>query len=182
MRRFAISPGTPRLIAWVQALPASVTDVVLREPTTPGTLVRDAGVRALHTGRQLWIHERCEGSESIAIDLGCGLHLTSTGSPTSHAHGRSCHTAEAIAQAFEQGASHVFLSPVFSPTSKPGDQRPTLGLPRFLALAGHRPVVALGGMTGTRMEAMEAAGAWGCAALGAYGLSEVSSKTNNSGS
>jgi thiamine-phosphate pyrophosphorylase len=62
------------------------------------------------------------------------------------------------------GADYATLSPIFSPTSKPDDTRPTLGV---AALAGHaRPVFALGGIDVDRVGPCLQAGAAGVAVLG----------------
>ncbi|TNE88019.1 MAG: hypothetical protein EP330_16730 [Deltaproteobacteria bacterium] len=61
--------------------------------------------------------------------------------------GVSCHDADELRLAFARGAAYALLSPVFPPTSKPEDTRDTLGIRGFRALAGDRPVYALGGLT-----------------------------------
>ena len=61
---------------------------------------------------------------------------------------QSCHDAAALRRAAAAGCDFAFLSPVFSPQSKPGDLRPTLGVAGLAALCASAPlpVVALGGI------------------------------------
>ena len=74
---------------------------------------------------------------------------------------------EGVARAEDAGADYVLLSPVFRPTSKPEDDRPTLGL-EGLEAAQRRlgiPVFALGGITPANAEAVLAV-TFGVAVLG----------------
>ncbi len=65
----------------------------------------------------------------------------------------------------DDGADYATLSPIFTPSSKPGDARPTMGV---RALAGHRvPVIALGGIDADNAAACVEAGAAGVAVIGA---------------
>ena len=169
MRAFAISPGAGHdLERWVDALPERATDVVLREPSRSPDAIRRACQHVLATNRTLWIHERCASAQLLAERLRCGLHLRGAAPPISRLHGRSCHTAQELDAAFRAGAAHAFLSPVFRPTSKPEDERPPLGIHRFMAMAGGRAVAALGGITPPREAALAQGGAWGFAVLGAW--------------
>lgn len=137
MRRILpISPGRGDLGAWLRAVGA------------PALLREDREVGALAPGHV--VHLRCQD----APVAGCGLHLPGGEDVAAwRAHvgllGVSTHSlAEALA-AQEAGADYVLLSPVFRPTSKPSDTRPTLGL-EGLARAQAAldiPVYALGGIT-----------------------------------
>lgn len=73
----------------------------------------------------------------------------------------SAHSGRELRRAFMQGADIVFLSPVFATATHPG--APTLGPVRFalVARAAPGPVLALGGMTAARAQAMAALGAAG---------------------
>ncbi len=69
------------------------------------------------------------------------------------------------ADAADAAVDYATWSPIFSPTSKRGDTRATLGL---TALRGHQlPVVALGGVNADNAAACIAAGASGVAVIGA---------------
>lgn len=79
------------------------------------------------------------------------------------------HDAAELRAAEAAGASLVFVSPVFATRSHPGAA--TLGVRGFLALAQSTalPAVALGGMDATRGAALMAEGAYGWAAIDAWG-------------
>ena len=80
--------------------------------------------------------------------------------------GYSAHAAAEAADAFEQGASYVSLSPVFLPLSKAGGFQP-LGLEELgracSRLAG--PVYALGGVTSAVSSSIKELGAVGIAVI-----------------
>lgn len=78
--------------------------------------------------------------------------------------GRSCHTADDLVRAANEGCTYATLSPVFPTPSKPG-YGPPLGPP---ALAhAPLPVYALGGVTAENAGACRRAGAIGVAVMGA---------------
>jgi thiamine-phosphate pyrophosphorylase len=92
--------------------------------------------------------------------------------------GVSCHSVAEVERAAAEGASYVFLSPIFDSPSKPG-YGPALGLAP-LAEACRRvriPVLALGGVDEQRAAACVTAGAAGYAAISAFaqGVKLVSS-------
>lgn len=163
-RFFAISPGDGRdLSPWIEAMGGSVTDLVLREPT--GDLAHPARL-ACTLGIEVWLHSCHPQALTLALAHRYGLHLPSQAPPTGHRHGRSCHDANELDRAFDQGAAYGFLSPVHRPTSKPSDSREPLGVDRFIALSAGRPVIALGGIDPARAHALREAGAHGVAVLG----------------
>lgn len=78
--------------------------------------------------------------------------------------GRSCHSAEEVRRAAQEGVDYVTLSPYAATPSKPGYGPP---LPRD-AYAGHAlPVLALGGITPANAAQARAEGAHGVAVMGA---------------
>ena len=165
-RLLAISPGDGRpLDPWVDALGAAGWPaVLLREKADHAQRWREAAARAAALGLTVFVHAECPGARA---DPGpWPLHLPSAGPAHPAARGQSCHSAAAIAAAFARGCSYALLSPVWAPTSKPGDTRPTLGIAGFCAAAGPRPVLALGGVDAPRLAALANAGAWGAAVLG----------------
>jgi thiamine-phosphate pyrophosphorylase len=80
--------------------------------------------------------------------------------------GYSAHSELEAAEAFEQGANYVSLSPIFAPLSKRSDLQP-LGLDGLgracSSLPG--PVYALGGVTPRSAASIRARGARGIAAI-----------------
>lgn len=97
----------------------------------------------------------------------CGLHHASgvRVAPGDRITGASCHSAEQVDDALRT-ANYALLSPVFRPISKPRDMRPVLGPDQFLAIAGGRPVFALGGLTPARWTNLRRRGASGVAVCG----------------
>jgi len=77
----------------------------------------------------------------------------------------SAHNAAELVAAARRGADLVFLSPVHPTRTHPG--APALGRVRFglLARRSRVPVIALGGMTARRAEALKKLGAYGWAAI-----------------
>jgi thiamine-phosphate pyrophosphorylase len=100
-----------------------------------------------------------------------GLHLASR-DPLPRVRpallGRSCHSAQEVEAAAGEGVDYVFVSPVFSTTSKPG-YGPALEIAGLEAIcaASPVPVYALGGITPANAGACRAAGAAGVAVMGA---------------
>ncbi|MEZ4322641.1 MAG: thiamine phosphate synthase [Myxococcota bacterium] len=169
-RFFAISPGArgpADLRPWIPVLASRVTDLVLREPTRTRAELEPLARLALDAGLAVWVHVKCPGAAGLAADLRCGLHLPAhAAAPHDRPFGQSCHDRASLDAAFDRGAAYAFLSPVFPPTSKPDDVRPTLGEARLHALAAGRPVIALGGIDPDRAHALRSAGAAGIAVLG----------------
>lgn len=138
----AITPGDGRdLRPWLEVI--EVEAVLLREP---GRVVAELAALVRSRGIAVHVHERCH-DRPVADFLHRSSPSTWRGTGPSGAFGVSCHDAAELDAAFAAGASYALLSPVFSPTSKPGDTRPTLGRSGFERLAGSRPVYALGGIT-----------------------------------
>ena len=134
-------------------------------------LIREAVVTAgqhdmalQYPGRVVW-HARMPDAASLAASTGSGLHLPGDADVLSWRRqvsvplGKSCHSVSEARLALEAGCDWVFLSPVFAPLSKPGDERPQLGP---VGLTG---VIALGGITLDRLGGCRAAGALGVATM-----------------
>lgn len=135
---------------------------------TPG-LVRELRARIGHEVTLL-----VNGSPESALAAGTGLHLRERDPIPENARaflpacallGRSVHSPEAAAAS--TGVDYLLAGHVFPSASKPG--REPLGLERFAAIvaASPCPVLAIGGITAERVEAVMAAGAHGVAVIGA---------------
>lgn len=80
--------------------------------------------------------------------------------------GRAVHSVAEAAVAAAQGADYLVFGNVFETATHPG--RPARGLDELAAVvAVGPPVVAIGGITPERVEAVAGTGAWGVAAIGA---------------
>jgi thiamine-phosphate diphosphorylase len=105
-------------------------------------------------------------ASDAAIDSD-GVHLSAADPfpvDTPKLVGRSCHTAEDVSRAADEGCQYVTLSPIFTTASKPG-YGPALGTAALAGLA--LPVWALGGVTAGNAASCLDAGAAGVAVMGA---------------
>lgn len=140
-----------------QAIEGGVDTIVLREKHLDSAKLLSLAsklrilTRKHHT--RLMIHSQADIAKAVAAD---GVHVDAKSIPEIAAIktwlgedflvSASCHHAQELTQAEQQGASFCFLSPVFPTQSHPG--APSLGAATFLQLAAtvSIPVVALGGI------------------------------------
>jgi thiamine-phosphate pyrophosphorylase len=80
--------------------------------------------------------------------------------------GRSVHTMEEAAAAVNEGADYLIVGSVYPSASHPDQPPAGLELVRGAAALG-RPVIAIGGIDAARAREVQAAGAYGVAAIGA---------------
>ena len=122
-------------------------------------VARESGFRCV------FAHSRHPGAAECGAD---GIHFPDDGNRGDQPFiwGRSTHSPQAARAAVSQGASLVLLSPIWSPSSKPDDLRPTLGTAALVA-AGEGPILALGGIDAFRAEEVRKVGGYGVAVLGA---------------
>jgi thiamine-phosphate pyrophosphorylase len=167
LRFVAISPGDGRDLApWIRALgDAGLPALLVREPQLPPRELRRLVKLAQSHIETVVVHQR---NSWIFGDL--PIHLTGGGQPgdwNGHCQvGVSCHSEAEVEAALKDGASYVFYSPVWTPTSKPGDTRQPIGLEAYLRLAVGRPVLALGGTNAERFRLLLTSGGWGAAVIG----------------
>lgn len=102
-------------------------------------------------------HLKCPGTRELAGRAAINVHLPASqlggAAETDAAHiGFSVHSEAELEQAKRQGASYAMLAPIWSPNSKPGDLRPTLGpkIYEVLLKAVELPLFALGGVNADR--------------------------------
>ncbi len=89
----------------------------------------------------------------------CGIHTRShehfdaSFKPAGILQTAACHSAEAACTLLDKGADYVFISPVYWPFSKPGDQRPliTADALRMITRRYGSRIVLLGGLTPKRI-------------------------------
>lgn len=118
------------------------------------------------------------GRADVAVAGGAdGVHLPADGLPTTEVRrllrrlgadlliGRSTHEPPEVARERGEGADYVTFGPVY-PTPGKEAYGPPPGLPGLREAArASLPVLALGGVDGTRVEEVATAGAWGVAAI-----------------
>lgn len=108
------------------------------------------------------------GHAALARALGVGLHLPAAapplGGPRPALYGRAAHDEAEVRRARAEGVDYLVVGPIFPTASHPG--HPGIGPERLAALvrvAGPVPVLAIGGLTPERVEAVLTAGASGIA-------------------
>lgn len=165
--------GVVETLALALADDAPNVAVLLRAKGAPKPAVLETarGLKRLcdAAGAKLLVHTHAD----VAIEVGAlGVHLAE-GAPVPVAQrlwvGASRHADASLDEESLRGLSYVTLSPVFRPTSKRDDERPTLGLDGLRARTATStvPVVALGGIDETNARACFEAGAAAVAVLGA---------------
>lgn len=174
-RLLSISPAGVRACAgWVERAPelvaAGADALLLRCWLAPAAQVR-AWCAALE-GLPLLLHARCPGAPALGLPL--HLPADADAAPPVGAVGQSAHDLPELVAAHARGCAYAVLSPIWSPASKPEDDRPTLGLGglRAACAGSPLPVLALGGVTPARVGPCLRAGAHGVAGIGAFGRPE----------
>lgn len=150
-----ISTGDPafNLMSAAEGLAeAGVSTLLLREPHREAGALASLAEALMRRLPGLIVHARCPNGLSLAQALGAGLHLPGGAErpPFTGGLGRSIHGEDELNQLLD--ADYGLLSPVWSPTSKPEDRRPTLGPEGFAALLRRspKPLFALGGINPDR--------------------------------
>ncbi|HTH99004.1 MAG TPA: thiamine phosphate synthase [Stellaceae bacterium] len=175
-RRQAGSRSDEALLAQISgAIAGGVRWVSLREKDLrPGhrlTLLKRLKALAALTNTTLSVHDDIDAAEALEL----GLHLPEGGDPAvararlgeAALIGVSAHDLAQGRMAALHGADYVTLSPVFESASKPG-YGPALGLEGLqkAAAAIPCPVLALGGIALSNLDACLDAGAAGVAVMG----------------
>jgi thiamine-phosphate pyrophosphorylase len=182
--RRRLSPGAPvdearaRLLAQARdAVDAGVDLFQIRERVLEArdlaALVSDALALASGTATRVIVNERLDVALACGAD---GVHLRGDSiavaaarriAPEGFVVGRSVHGADEMAQVY--GADYVIAGTVFPSASKPTGHA-LLGVDGLRAIVAltRLPVLAIGGMTDDRLEAVAATGAAGVAAIGLF--------------
>jgi thiamine-phosphate pyrophosphorylase len=108
------------------------------------------------------------GSEDLALTVGADLVHNPLEPPLLLPFSRSVHSVDEADAAHAEGATIVFVSPIF-PTSSHPDAKP-LGRPlaRRIALAAGVPAIALGGMDALKFPRLQREGFYGWAGIDAW--------------
>jgi thiamine-phosphate pyrophosphorylase len=146
--------------------------VLLREKDLPRPVRRSIGLEMRKRFAFVLVASDLELAREIEAD---GVHLAANEpfiGPSSGVRfvSRSCHDANDLEAATQEGCAFATLSPIFTTESKPG-YGPAIGISGLAALTHatpHRlPVVALGGVTPTNAKSCMDAGATAVAIMGA---------------
>ncbi len=178
-RRFGLTPG--QLIERAaSAVRAGVDVIQVRERDLPDrqltALVREIAAVSSGTKTRVVVNDRVD----IAIVAGAaGVHLRGDSAPASRVRvlapegfliGRSVHgLAEVDAAVAGGGCDYLLFGTVFPSEGKP-DGHPVTGLDELAQACARAPlpVIAIGGMTEARADAVRQAGAAGFAAVGMF--------------
>ena len=174
------SQPLPRL--WLmtdERLGGGLIDAVKRLPEGAGIVFRHYGLE--EKGRRaLFDQVRAAAPMALLLLAGPARQAQQWGADGSHGPGcgrglRSApvHDQAEIRAAERAGAALLFLSPVYATRSHPGAR--ALGLARFAWLARRTalPVIALGGMGPARGRRLASFGAYGWAAVDAWGAASA---------
>jgi len=160
------------------AVRAGVDLIQIREPGLDASALLSLAASVVDLARDTPTRVVVNDRLDVAIVSGAhGVHLRGDSIPTERARsmapagfliGRSVHgTDEAVLAT--RGADYVMAGTVFPTASKPGlGQHLGLGGLSAIARAVHVPVLAIGGVSMERIEAVAATGAAGVAAIGLF--------------
>ena len=152
-----------------QAIHGGVDTIVLREKHLDSAkLLSLASKMRILTSKhhtRLMIHSQADIAKAVEAD---GVHVDAKSIPEITAIktwlgagflvSASCHNAQELAHAEQQGADFAFLSPVFPTQSHPG--APSLGAKAFIKAAStvSMPIIALGGIAPSVIEQLQGYG------------------------
>jgi thiamine-phosphate pyrophosphorylase len=161
----------------LQHVDAERVGVLVRDKRATTSMVRATCAALQPTvqerGARLLVHTHVDVAKDLGLD---GVHLSATEDPArARAElgddlllGVSRHRGDPLDDEALLDCDYAMLSPIWAPSSKPGDDRATLG-PAGLAAAARdaaRPLVALGGIDASRALLAKGAGAAAVAVLG----------------
>lgn len=147
-------------------LDAGLDRLHIRKPGWPESRIRDLVISLPEAYRpKLTIHHHPD----LSIELGCGVHISTEGrifneNACQSAEGvlsRSCHSISQLTP----DADYCFLSPIFDSISKTG-YRSSVNLSELDLKKKPSKVIALGGVTPDKFDALKEAGFAGAALLG----------------
>ena len=164
-----------------EAVAGGVTMVQLREKAMPaGELLSLARrIKAITRGRALLlINDRVDVALASEVD---GVHLPENGLPTLTTRGligkyavfgRSVHSVDGAVQAGREGAEYVLVGTIFESPSKPEVEPAGAGLVKEISAVVSIPIVAVGGITASKVAEVIEAGAAGIAVISAIGSAD----------
>ena len=157
-----------RLWSAIDRLPVKHSGIVFRHYQTPSEDREVLGRRIAEICRRRNLTLAVAADESLARTLCADLLHNPGAVPVGMPFSRSVHSLAEAEAAKADGASIVFVSPVFATASHPG--KPALGKKAagMLARAAAVPAIALGGMNGLQFARLRGDGFYGWAAIDAW--------------
>ena len=152
----------------IEALPVGSAGLVFRHYSLASEERAFLGQRVSDVCRERGLTLAIGHDGALARSLKAQLVHNPTGDPDDRPVSRSAHSFSEAEQAWNAGASLVFLSPIFATRSHPG--RKPLGRDdaRHIIAASPIPVIALGGMNRSRFSEVEQDGYYGWAGIDAW--------------
>ena len=156
-----------RLWGAIEGLPSG-SGVIFRHHATPkierADLARGVAERCRRRGLTLGM----AGDIGLASDVGAQLVHNPIGDAGRLPFSRSAHSLEEAKAASDSGASLIFLSPLYPTRSHRGAAPLSREQARAIVAECPVPVIALGGMSQARFEALRADGFYGWAGIDAW--------------
>lgn len=159
-----------------QAVAGGVSMVQLREPDASASELLDLTrkLKAATRGRALLVvNDRIDVALAAEID---GVQVPETGLPTRAARaligrynviGRSVHDLEAARSAINDGADFALVGTIYESTTHPGEKPAGIELITEITKGNSFPVLAIGGITASKVADVINAGAAGVAVVSA---------------
>ena len=143
-----------RLWTAIDRLPVHA-GVVFRHYRTPADIRATLAHRIAHICHERTLTLAIAADEEMARALGADLIHNPREIPADLPFSRSVHSIAEAAAAKEDGASLVFVSPVFATRSHPGQKPLGCLLARQIAETAKVPAIALGGMNANEFQRLE---------------------------
>ncbi len=156
-----------RLWQAIDALPAGA-GIIFRHYATPTEDRHRLAQRISNLCRERGLMLAVAQDVALANALDAELAHNPAGTRGELPFSRSAHSMAEARSAWADGASLIFLSPLFSTRSHPGLEPLPRTLARKIVAASPVPVIALGGMNRNRFEQRKADGFYGWAGIDAW--------------
>lgn len=156
-----------RLWQAIDALPAGA-GIVFRHYATAGQERDRLARRVSELCRERALVLAIARDVALASSLDAELIHNPAGTSGDLPFSRSAHSLVEARSAWADGASLIFLSPLFSTRSHPGLEPLPRDVARHIAATSPIPVIALGGMDRQRFEQRKADGFYGWAGIDAW--------------
>ena len=157
-----------RLFAAIERLPQSAAGIVFRHYSLGPEDREELARRIAKMGKNRGLTLAIGADEALALRIGAELVHNPAGNALRLPFSRSVHTIEEAEAARAQGASLVFVSPVFATRSHPGREPLGPELALQIAKAAGVPAIALGGMDARNFAPVWSAGFHGWAGIDAW--------------
>lgn len=157
-----------RLWEAIDRLPIKHSGIVFRHYRTPSDVRAMLGRRIADICHRRTLKLAIAGDATLARSLDADLIHNPAEIPTDMRFSRSVHSLEEAEAAKADGASLVFVSPVYPTNSHPGRKPLYRPMALKIAKAAGVPAIALGGMSALKSARLEREGFYGWAGIDAW--------------